>query len=861
MTPDLWSRVQDLFLAAQEQPEAQRANFVRREAAGDEPLAREVLSLLGVDASGVLEGSAVEALGDEGLREITSGLAVGERLGPYRIGEEIGRGGMGTVYRAERADGAFEQTVALKLVKRGMDTDAVLRRFEAERRILARLEHPGIARLLDGGQTRDGRPYLVMEYVEGEPITDYCDRQRLGVDARLALFRQVCEAVQYAHHRLVVHRDLKPGNVLVASGDAGPRVKLLDFGIARLLTDDAEEPLTVLTAPGQLLLTPEYAAPEQVLGGTISTATDVYALGVLLYELLTGRRPYTFDARTPGVIEHVVATVQPPRPSTVVGTPPDAPTPPEASGEADSARGARPSGTQSLRGDTMDTHGSTVDRLRRRIAGDLDVICLMALRKEPERRYASVEALVGDLKRHEESLPVLARPDTVGYRARSFARRHRVGLLAAATSGAVIALVTAAAFVRVGAERDRAETEAQTSSEVSALLAGIFTGADPTQTRGADVTARELLAAGIDRVRADLADEPEVQAHMLHSIGDVYSRLDEFEAAESALDEALALRRRVHGTNHPNVGVTLGALGHLYERQGRYADARGVNQQASDILHEHAGTHKAELADVLHNLAHSEMRLVEVESALAHIEEAIALKREVFGPRSAEVAYSMNVLGDVLNFADRLDESEAVHLETLAIREETIGTEHMHTSHTYHNLAATYREMERWPEAERFYREALRVKRIHYGEGGLETAQTVSQLGYSVAMQGRFDEAERLHSQAIATVGRVGNANGSIVAPMLARRREVLMEEGRYAEAEAAGRQGLRLWRESIAEPTPWVPRWVLGIGAAVAAQGRNAEAARLIEQSRGLCSSLAHERQRLTCVADADAAAADLGA
>ncbi|MEM0964409.1 MAG: serine/threonine-protein kinase, partial [Bacteroidota bacterium] len=585
--------------------------------------------------------------------------------------DEVGRGGMGTVYRAERSDGLFEQTVALKVVKRGMDTDAVLRRFEAERRILGRLEHPGIARVLDGGQTEDGRPWLAMEFVDGVPITDYADDHRLGVDARTDLFRQVCDAVGYAHRQLVVHRDLKPSNVLVT---ADGRVKLLDFGIAKLIGVEGEATQTALTQPGHVVLTPAYAAPEQILGAPISTAFDVYALGVLLYEMLSGQRPHALEDARPGSLQRMATAAAPPRPSTAVGA-------------------------------VQATHGTPPERVRRQLVGDLDTICLAALRKEPERRYASVDALADDLRRYREGLPVQARPDTAGYRARKFIRRHRASLAAGAASLAIISVVTVLAFIRVGAERDRAETEAQTATEVSDFLAGLFTGADPAQTSGADATARQLLAAGTARVREDLDGQPEVQSRMLHTIGTVYARLDEYTAAEDALNDALALRERVLGPDHPDVAVTQSELAFLYERQGRFPDSEQAASAAVATLRDHTDTHASPLADALHRLAFAQARLIQVEAAERHIREAVALKEELYGPRSAEVAYSMNILGDVMNYAGRLDDAERIHLAALAIREETIGTDHFHTSHTYHNLAVVYRGMEQWPEAEQFYRE------------------------------------------------------------------------------------------------------------------------------------------------------------
>jgi serine/threonine-protein kinase len=825
MTPDRWTALQDLYLDALGVPDAAREPFVR-DRAPDTALADEVLELLGAPAPTILDGRALDALG-EGARDVLSDLAPGAEVGPYRVAEEVGRGGMGAVYRAERADGAFEQTVALKVVKRGMDSDAVLRRFRAERRILARLEHPGIARLIDGGLSDDGRPWLAMEFVEGEPITDYCDRRALGVDARLSLFRRACEAVEYAHRQLVVHRDLKPSNVLVTETPAGPRVKLLDFGIAKVLAGDAgDEPLTVLTAPGQPLLTPEYAAPEQVAGGPVSTATDVYALGVVLYELLTGRRPYTFGVRTPSVVEHVVRTVQPPRPSAAV--------------------------------EDASAHGATADRLRRQLAGDLDTICLMALRKEPERRYGSAQALADDLRRHQADLPVRARPDTVGYRARTFARRHRAGLAAAAAAVGAVVLVAALAFARVEAERDRARAEAARAEEVSDFLAALFTASDPAQSGGIDVSARALLAAGADRIGAELGDQPALQAEMLHVVGSVYQSVGEFERAEALLDQALALRRRHLGAGHPETAATLHALGFLYERQGRYAEAEAAQRVALAVYRAHAETHAEGLAETLHGLAHAHLRLGRYDEAERRIREAIRVKEEVYGARSPEVAYSLNVLGDVVNQSGRPDEAEAVHLAALDLRLATIGPDHLHTSNTYHNLAGVHRDQERWADAERRYRQALRIQRVHYDEPDVEIANTLSHLALVVGMQGRSEEAAALHDAALAGARQAGGAGHPRVAGVLIRRGTTLAEEGRYAEAEAVTREGIALWRRASGD-TPHVPRWLARLAGLVAAQGRTGEAAALAREGRQLCDGVP-DAARAACVDRADAVLVGLG-
>ncbi len=398
---DRWIQIQALFDATLARPKDERTAFLRA-ACGDDPaLYAEVASLLEADdgSHSLLDGSALDAFPEVMLME-------GQRVGAYRILHEIGAGGMGTVFLAERADGQFEQRVALKLIKRGMDTEQILQRFRSERQILARLNHPHITRLFDGGLTDDGLPFFAMEYVEGVPIDAYCDVHHLTIEERLHVFRAVGEAVQYVHRNLIVHRDLKPENILI-TGDG--TVKLLDFGIAKVLGNDE----SANTQVGRRVMTPAYAAPEQIRGEPITTATDVYALGLVLYELLSGHRPYRLSGASQVERESLICSSEPSPPSTMVGRV-----------ETASDREVTPA-TISL------TRRTRTDRLRRRLSGDLDTICLKALRKEPERRYISAEQFVEDVRRHLAGLPVMARRETAAYRMQKFIRRHRSGVVAA----------------------------------------------------------------------------------------------------------------------------------------------------------------------------------------------------------------------------------------------------------------------------------------------------------------------------------------------------------------------------------------------------------------------------------------------
>jgi serine/threonine protein kinase/tetratricopeptide (TPR) repeat protein len=509
-----WERLNQVFHAAVELAPEQRAGFLDYACSHDPGLRAEVERLVAAHerAGPFIEGPAIAEAGPW-LRDTTEPVPTGHRFGPYRVIREIGRGGMGAVYLAERADGQFEQQVALKLIKRGMDTDLVLQRFRAERQILASLDHPNIARLLDGGTTEDGRPYFVMEYIEGEPLDEYADARRLSIPERLRLFLTVCGAVAYAHQGRVVHRDIKPLNILVTHQGVP---KLLDFGIAKVLQTGADEPTSSVT--GFRLLTPEYASPEQVEGRHATTVSDVYSLGVVLYEVLTGHSPYRSKSHEPADVVEAVRTTDPERPSTAVvrgGAEEDTRRRPGLARDRAAATGA----------------GSTV-RLSRRLRGDLDTIVLMALRKEPARRYQSVEQLAEDIRRHLEGLPVRARRDTVRYRAGKFLRRNRASIATAALAG-VLVLLPVAGFVAFYAATNRRSDPSLVETRVLAPRDRLVV-ADFQNRAGDSVLAQAVTEA----FRVDLAQSPLVQVFTPREVRVSLARME--RSADVALDDSLA---------------------------------------------------------------------------------------------------------------------------------------------------------------------------------------------------------------------------------------------------------------------------------------------------------------------------------
>jgi serine/threonine-protein kinase len=518
-----WREVDRLFEGALDLPEQDRSPFLDRGCGADRSLRAEVERLLVADVGQggeFLERPLIELLELDGERE-------GEtRLGPYRLLEALQSGGMGTVYAATRDDDQYNRRVAIKVLRAGLADGEAAHRFRFERQILARLEHPHIARLYDGGETSDGRPYLVMELIEGQQLDVYCDRNRLTLEARLGLFRKVCGAVQHAHQSLLVHRDLKPSNILVGA-DGEP--KLLDFGIAKQLEPSASARADDLTRTGVRVMTPSYASPEQVRGEAITTASDVYSLGVLLYELVSGTGPYPIAGLPLHEIEDAICERPPERPSRAFD--PGAPNGEEIA----HARGLAPRA------------------LRRRLQGDLDNIVLMALRKEPHRRYPSAASLAEDVQRHLRDLPVAARPDTVTYRLRKLARRRRETLAAAA-----LLLLLATGFgAHLRTQSRRQEAERDKAESALSFLVETFTAANPYENGGEHPTAQDLLDRGAARAATELANQPRVQAALLDAFGRVNAGLARPALARAQLERALELRRKSYGPGSTEVAETL----------------------------------------------------------------------------------------------------------------------------------------------------------------------------------------------------------------------------------------------------------------------------------------------------------------
>ena len=771
MTPERWHEIKEVFFGTLELEAGQRREFLAGACAGDLELQQQVEALLADHdrADTFIETPVVDA---------SSPAWSGRELGPYRLLEKIDEGGMGAVYLARRADDQYSQKVAVKLIRQGMASDLIVARFRQERQILAHLDHPGIARLLDGGTTAEGQPYLVMEYIEGELVNDFCDRHELSIEERLELFRKVCSAVQYAHQNLVIHRDLKPSNILVtAAGDP----KLLDFGTAKLLEPAPGDSSLASTLTGQRLMTPEYASPEQLRAESITTASDVYALGVVLYELLTGRRPYRFASRHSPEVVRVVCEQEPERPSTAVSRPPTT--------VGDDATGSDTGATLSRR------RRRFPEKLRRRLRGDLDNIVLMALRKEPERRYASAEQLSEDIRRHLQGLPVLARKDTWPYHFSKFVGRHRVAVVAGIlTVIAVLAGAAAALWQARLADRERIKAE-----QLTDLLVDIYDVSNPRR----DAISRESLERGEAKARSEIADQPEVLATLLDTIGVAYQNIGLLEPAAARLQEALQLRLEVVGEGHLDTATSRAHLGRLAIEEARYETAETLLELALAQRRESLGEEHELVAALIDDLGRLHYLRGDFEQARASHRRALTLRRKLLGPTSSAVAESTNNLATALWQLGRVAESKQLFEHALALRRQLFGHLHPDVTNSLHNLAALLYSEGSYAAAEPLASEALDIDRELFGYRHSTVARDLDLLAMLSLKQGHLDDAEALYRQSLAMRRELFGREHPDVAYSLSSLGAVMQKQSRYDAALDFYQQALDLRRELLPEDHP----------------------------------------------------------
>ncbi len=807
----------------------ERAAWLAAIAARDATLADDLRAMLAqhrtVHQSGFLERAVL----DPGHAPIAS--LAGQGVGAYRLISPIGQGGTGSVWLAERCDGHFEGRAAIKLLNISLVGRSGEERFRREGNILARLRHPRIAHLIDAGVSPAGQPYLVLEHVDGQTIDRYCDDRGLPIDERLHLFLNVVDAVAHAHANLIVHRDIKPGNVLVSTtGD----VKLLDFGIAKLIERDAAWGSTTgeasaLTRDGGAVLTPEYAAPEQLSGGPVTTATDVYALGVLLYVLLTGRHPVGEALESPATLIRAIVDQEPARVSDAVVS--------ETSGAHVSVRHAT-------------ARGTTPVKLRRLLRGDLDTIVSKAMKKNASERYSSVTALADDLRRFLRHEPISARPASLAYQVATFVRRHVVGVTTSVAVVLVIAGLTAINTRRLAAERDRAQKETAKAVKVSEMLMGVLTSADPYTIRGqsGEPTVRALLDASVAQVQNELVGQPELQVQLLTSMGRTYRRLAEYATAERLLERALAIGERVFGPEDVRVALTLDYLGVVLADRGDYAGAGRQLERALAIRRQQLGPEHEDVAVTLAELG----RVYQDEGFNQRAEplhrEALAIRRKVLGNDHRETAVSLSDLASVLRLNGNLDDAETLLKQCLELNRKTRGEDHPNTSTTLHDLAVIVATRGEYRSAETLFRRVLATERATLGDRHPVVATTLNGLSHVLVAERRLDDAASSLEEALDIARAALGNDHQLVAIYSLNLASVQFARHKAAEAEPLLREGLRI-RTQAPQTVPSRRRtfhdddWSLGatkslLGATLVSLGRYNEAETVLLDARNELAS-----------------------
>jgi eukaryotic-like serine/threonine-protein kinase len=705
----------------------------------------------------------------------------GQTIGAYRLVQHLGSGAMGSVFRAERADGQFDQTVALKLIRPGAYSGHTLALFREERQILAGLQHPNIARLFDGGIHTDGRPYFTMEYVEGVPITEHCRRRALSLEQRLQLFLQICDALQYAHSRLVAHLDLKPGNILV--GPDG-RVRLLDFGIARagMPPDDA-------AAPAMQHFTLAYASPEQLRREVPGTQSDIFALGLLLHELLSGRHPLQelLDDR-------------------------------EALREALLSTGELPAF-----GRLFDPLPSGIPL--RRLRGDLDAICRQALQKNPEKRYPSTEALARDVRAFIGHFPVRARNGREFYRMRKFIRRNRSPFIAGMLAALMI-VGTAAYFTRRLAEqRNQARHEAAKALEVSRLLRSVFSGADPVVAGGEQITAVELLDAGVASLHSSLRQQPGLQASMYGELSAIYLSLGQYGRADSLARRAFALYDSLYGPPHADIASSLIAIGQVELVASKHDSAFRHIQSGLDMYRQLEMTNGADYARALTELGNTYYDRNDFQQADSVYRQVLALYRNALDTTGTDLANLLHLIGTTRRKLGDYEEAASYLQKSLALKRNLYADPHAEIAYTLNHLASLRQDQGRPAEGLPFAREAFEQRRKIFGEQHIETLASQSNIARIHVRLNELDQAALIYEEVLSKMRAFFRNDHHYVSAVTNSLAGVYLKQGDYAKAEALCREAHAYNERLLAADDPKRAYALLGLGRALLAQGRAAEA------------------------------------
>ena len=727
MDPSRWERLQSLFHAAADLSPAEQRAFLDTECGDDASLRFEAMSMLAEDArDGSLLDRGIAVAADDVLGQ-TEFSPSSARFGPYRITRVLGEGGMGVVYLGMRDD--LGTLAAVKILRDAWLSPARRERFASEQRTLAQLNHPLIARLYDADTLPDGTPWFVMEYVEGLPLTDYCTAHSRTIAGRLRLFRDVCEAVQHAHRHLVVHRDLKPSNIFVTHDGT---VKLLDFGIAKQL-ESLDSASDQKTRTALRLMTPAYAAPEQIRGERVGIHTDIYALGVIMYELLVGHLPFDVSDLAPSEVEGIILAQDPERPSVAVGR-----LAPRTAADAH----ARPA--------------------RKSQWADLDVMCLTAMHKDPQRRYATVDALIRDIDHYLRGEPLEARADRISYRLGKFVRRNWEVVSAASIVFVLVASMAIFYTVRLATARNTALSEAERAHRIQRFTLNLFDGGDNTVGAAESLRVVTLVDRGLQEART-LASDPAIEADLDVTLANIYQKLGKFTRADSLLRASLDTRRSLFGPVHPDVAKSLVALGSLRMEQAKFEEAEHLIRDGLAMARQTLPPAHPDIANATVALGNALQERGAYDQAIPILEEAVRLNSRPGA--TADLASSINALADVEFYAGHYDTSDSLNRQVLGIYRQLYGDRHPHIADVLLNLAASQLQRGDYAAAERLDRQALDITQAFFGKDSYQAADNMTMLGRALVQENRLDEATTILQQALAVRERVyGRVHPSVAS-------------------------------------------------------------------------------------------------